>query len=727
MYYKTNLTLMGMKKSAVFRSGRILLVLFLLAWASTNGWGQSEVLKSGNFKEELSFYAYEQDKEINVGGATWLVSVSQYSGDLFYLGCNSNNEDLGFLDNSWDDVVEAIQKEDVSFIQKRNNAYAMRLLDVPLDGVNHIEFNWSGGNVKMDVYLFVDLGNGLEQKGKSTAKSGTIAGSVSCDFSTVQQVKDLVLVALPDENSKTLRVTTYEITGSPAASRVAAPVLTPGDGTTFGEDELIVNASCSTEGATIYYTTDGSEPTTNSDEFPSGGLVISETTTVKAMAAVADGSMAGSEVVTATYTKTLNYIFAWSATSCTVDLNVETRTYPELENTYPGVTVAYTSSAPAVATIDSNTGTIQLVGTGTATITASIHYDGAEVTASYSLTVTGLSASEETVAIVAQDDEGGYHAMVNVSDKNYRLDAVDVKVVNRKVLDNGNAAMRWIVDYEDGTICDAEGLYVTHVNGTEISLDTRKYKWDWNGTTWISPDDEYRALGYSPDRGCFRAYYLTSYSEKTSVPMPIVDGYTRSGLTPGNYGTICLPCAVAADDYEGVEFFTVAGGVKENGIVNSIVLEEVQTLEAGVPYIFCATGEELLVAYSGEAVESAGENNGLVGSFSGMDVAKGMYLLTADNEVKLLGEKGGHIAENRAYFDLAEMPEYAGETAGVNQRVIVLDDATGVSAVEADGEALVDVFSLGGVKVRSQVPAGRATDGLPKGIYVVNRQKVVVD
>ena len=604
----------------------------------------------------------------------------------------------------------------------------MRLLDVPLDGVNHIEFDWSSANAKMDVYLFVDLGNGLEQKGKSSAKSGNKeAGFVSCNFSTAQQVKDLVLVALPEENSKTLRIFTYEITGSPAVSRVAAPVLTPGDGTTFGEEGLTVNASCSTEGATIYYTMDGSEPTTNSDEFPSGGLAISETTTVKAMAAVADGSMAGSEVVTATYTKTLNYIFAWSATSCTVDLNAETKAYPKLENTYPGVTVAYTSSAPSVATIDSNTGAIQLVGTGTATITASIHYDGAEVTASYSLVVTGLSASEETVAIVAQDDEGGYHAMVNTSDKNDRLDAVDVKVVNRKVLDNGNAAMRWIVDYEDGTICDAEGLYVTYVKGTEISLGTNKYKWDWNGTTWISPDDEFRALEYSPGFGYFKAYDPTTSHEKTSVPMPIVDGYTRSGLTLGNYGTICLPCAVAADDYEGVEFFTVAGGVKENGVVNSIVLEEVQTLEAGVPYIFCATGEELLVAYSGEAVESAGENNGLVGSFSGMDVAKGMYLLTADNEVKLLGEKGGHIAENRAYFDLAEMPEYAGETAGVNQRVIVLDDATGVSAVEAGGEALVDVFSLGGVKVRSQVAAGRATDGLPKGIYVVNRQKVVVD
>ena len=705
----------------------MLLALLLLAWASTNGWGQSEVLKSGNFNVGLPFYSYEQDKKITLGEDTWFISTSQYDKINFYLGCNE--EKKGFLSDSWDDVVTAIKTVKPDFRETKEHAYAMRLQlgGSVLEGVNHIQFDWvyASANSRLDVYVFVDSGSGLEMAGQAEAKSS--AGKVSCDFPTSRNVSDLVLVAIPDENKKYLRVTTYEITGSSAVSRVAAPILTPGDGATFGDDGLTVSATCSTEGATIYYTTDGNDPTINSTEFPSEGLTISETTTVKAMAVMADGSMMGSEVVTATYTKKSDYIFAWGAASCTVDLNTEIKAYPELENTYPGVTVTYTSSAPSVATIDGNTGKIQLVGTGTAIITASIHYDGAEVTASYSLVVTGLSASEETVAIVAQDDEGGYHAMVNTSNNDDRLDAVDVKVVNQKVLDNGNVAMRWIVDYEDGTICDAEGLYVTYVKGTEISLGTNKYKWDWNGTTWISPDDEFRALEYSPGYGYFKAYDPTTSHEKTSVPMPIVDGYTRSGLTPGNYGTICLPCAVAADDYEGVEFFTVAGGVKENGVVNSIVLEEVQTLEAGVPYIFSATGEELLVAYSGEAVESAGENNGLVGSFSGMDVAEGMYLLTADNEVKKLGEKGGHIAENRAYFNLAGMPEYAGETAGVNQRVIVLDDATGVSAVEADGEALVDVFSLGGVKVRSQVAAGRATDGLPKGIYVVNRQKVVVD
>ena len=47
-----------------------------------------------------------------------------------------------------------------------------------------------------------------------------------------------------------------------------------------------------------------------------------------------------------------------------------------------------------------------------------------------------------------------------------------------------------------------------------------------------------------------------------------------------------------------------------------------------------------------------------------------MYLLTADNTVRQVGENGGHIAEHHAYFDLTAMPEHKGETAGVNLRII---------------------------------------------------------
>ena len=74
------------------------------------------------------------------------------------------------------------------------------------------------------------------------------------------------------------------------------PVITPASGTTF-DTSLTVSMSCPTEGATIHYTTDGSEPTLASPVYKS--FCVNGKTTVKARAFDADGR--GSEVVTAAY------------------------------------------------------------------------------------------------------------------------------------------------------------------------------------------------------------------------------------------------------------------------------------------------------------------------------------------------------------------------------------------------------------------------------------------
>ena len=75
----------------------------------------------------------------------------------------------------------------------------------------------------------------------------------------------------------------------------ANPVLNPVSGTTF-DSSLSVSMTCPTEGATIHYTTDGSEPTAESPEYRR--FKIYGKTTVKAVA-VKNGLL--SEVVTAEY------------------------------------------------------------------------------------------------------------------------------------------------------------------------------------------------------------------------------------------------------------------------------------------------------------------------------------------------------------------------------------------------------------------------------------------
>ena len=79
--------------------------------------------------------------------------------------------------------------------------------------------------------------------------------------------------------------------------QVATPTFSPAEGT-FTEAQT-VTISCATDGVTIYYTTDGTEPTTSSTVY-SAPISVSETTTIKAIA-VKDG-MTDSETATATYT-----------------------------------------------------------------------------------------------------------------------------------------------------------------------------------------------------------------------------------------------------------------------------------------------------------------------------------------------------------------------------------------------------------------------------------------
>ena len=87
---------------------------------------------------------------------------------------------------------------------------------------------------------------------------------------------------------------TYSAGGTPS---VATPTFSPAAGTYYEAQNVTI--SCTTDGATIYYTLDGNNPTTSSAVY-SSPIAISQTTTVKAMAAKA--GMNNSNIATATYT-----------------------------------------------------------------------------------------------------------------------------------------------------------------------------------------------------------------------------------------------------------------------------------------------------------------------------------------------------------------------------------------------------------------------------------------
>lgn len=92
-------------------------------------------------------------------------------------------------------------------------------------------------------------------------------------------------------------------TKAPSTTQCSAPTFSPASGTSFA-NTLTVTASTATEGGKIVYTTDPEATLdANSTEFPSEGLTIDATTTIRAITVDPSGTLENSSEVSATYTK----------------------------------------------------------------------------------------------------------------------------------------------------------------------------------------------------------------------------------------------------------------------------------------------------------------------------------------------------------------------------------------------------------------------------------------
>ncbi len=146
--------------------------------------------------------------------------------------------------------------------------------------------------------------------------------SLSTSGSIVSKKKSTMTFTVPDgttsltisfsmTTSNNARLDNIELKGTTSSlETVATPTFSPAAGTYTSTQNVTI--STETSGATIYYTTDGNDPTTSSNVFNSA-LTIDETTTIKAIA-VMDG-MTNSAIAEATYTitqplTTIDAIFA---------------------------------------------------------------------------------------------------------------------------------------------------------------------------------------------------------------------------------------------------------------------------------------------------------------------------------------------------------------------------------------------------------------------------------
>ena len=138
---------------------------------------------------------------------------------------------------------------------------------------------------------------------ESSSKSFTISdetGSMTMYNSagiTVPTGENMTVIGFISCYNTTVQILPVEITSASGLEVVEAPVISPDGGAIATNQEITI--TCATEGASIYYTIDGTEPSTSSTLYE-GAFTLAEECTVKAIA-VAEG-MANSAVVEAAFT-----------------------------------------------------------------------------------------------------------------------------------------------------------------------------------------------------------------------------------------------------------------------------------------------------------------------------------------------------------------------------------------------------------------------------------------
>ena len=173
----------------------------------------------------------------------------------------------------------------------------------------------------------------------------------------------------------------------------------------------------------------------------------------------------------------------------------------------------------------------------------------------------------------------------------------------------------------------------------------------------------------------------------TDIVLVMEEPYTRT-VTNGNYGTICLPRA--SSDIEGATMYCIVGGNADEGIT----IEEVASMEAGKPYIFQASADQITVTMTGPRAEVQ-EANGLVGNLgeSAMYVPTNAYVLK--NNLLYLVDSDVTIAPNRAYIDMGAITPVA-PAQGAKRRVIATyNQATGIEDASATFVGPEKIFENG--------------------------------
>ena len=579
-----------------------------------------------------------------------------------------------------------------------------------------------GGTFGGDSYNSLTIGDGT-----NTWKSGTVSGKSETGSNTYTEgtalsgTKKLRITATAGNGTTNgLRISKVEIfTNEPSitysayctsvvVTTVETPEISPASGAVASGTEVTI--TCTTEGASIHYTTDGTDPTSSSTTYdPSNKPTITSNITIKAIG-VKDG-LNNSEIASVSYTVALPCA---TPTFSLESGEVAKGTTVEIFTETDGATIYYTTNGSTPTTSDTEySGAITINAAQTIRAiavkdgmlnseVASVSYtiidyatlpfvwnggSSSSLTALVGVTASGLGsdyAAGNAPYLVKMDNANDY-ILIKTNEKPVKV-LVDVKMIG-----GATTSKIKVQESADGSsFSDVEELTISGKQNDVLNFRTSK---PFATTTrYVKIIKSVHASGGNIGVG--------------SIIVLDIEDFDVT-LNASGYATFAANVPLDFSDDSEFSAWQITG---VNG--TAITFSQITgTVAAGTGVLLKGTASATVnipVAASGTDISST---NKLTGITTATDVTAGKYFGLSGN--KFVKVNAGTVPAGKALLPVSAVG------AGVKEFTFNFggDDVDGINSLTpalSEGEGVV--YDLSGRKVNSQ---------LEKGIYIVNGKKIL--
>ena len=489
---------------------------------------------------------------------------------------------------------------------------------------------------------------------------------------------------------------------------VATPAISPNGGEV--QEGATVTISCATEGAKIYYTTNGATPTTASTLY-SGAIAVNQGMTLKAIA-VKDG-YTNSAVAQATFTIKAKEVVATPAispnggeyeSSATVTLTCATE----------GASIYYTldGSTPTTAsTLYSKAFTLTESATVKAVAVKSGYYTDSQV-ASAVFTITQPEPNPDPEP--EPDNTCGDYLTWEFADG---------------VLTIGGEGDMYDYDSAEAAPWASVAAQVTSiVLPDEITRIGDNAFAACSNVGELTFDDNDCVFGTNAFASATKVYLVIDDAEKKDFAMHANKYYQvviKRKLNNTNYGSIIMPFAPNSATRSNFKFYQL-----RNILGSYIYYSRVYSPSANVPYLYTNASSssskwasELASVYD-VTIKATEKPNVSSGKWTTIGAYENMYITDKDSLSYHYIMSGGKLMNYttsltiypfRAYF---EGPVYSSDAR--QMRLVILDDeeTTSIYIVQGDEQQETNAYDLQGRRVQKLVPGQ---------MYIINGEKVLFE